>query len=108
MPSTADGPGIESLVVAAEIPGYFAARGIDMSAWSAGPGAYFSRHEHTRSKQLFVTRGSITFNELEVEAPNGIRIPAGFAHEAWVGKGGVDCVEGFEESVATESGPGLE
>jgi len=45
-----------------------------------------------------VTRGSITFNGMQVVAPRGIRIGAGLEHEARVGEVGVDCVEAFERS----------
>ncbi len=86
-----------SPIPAAEPPGaYFAAHRLAGSPWSAGPGTWFPPHHHPRTKHLFVTRGSITFNGSEVSAPAGVRILAGSEHEAWVGEQGVDCVEAFE------------
>jgi hypothetical protein len=70
--------------------------GLDPNPWSAGPFAQFAPHSHARSKRLFVTRGSIRFNDELLTAPSGIRIPAGFEHSAEVGADGVDCVEAFE------------
>jgi mannose-6-phosphate isomerase class I len=43
-----------------------------------------------------VTRGSISFNGVDVTAPAGIRIPAGAVHAAMAGQAGVECVEAFE------------
>jgi redox-sensitive bicupin YhaK (pirin superfamily) len=76
--------------------GYFAVRGLRGSPWSAAPGTWFPPHRHGRTKHLFVTRGSISFNGTELFAPAGVRIRAGTEHQAWVGEAGVDCVEAFE------------
>lgn len=70
--------------------------GIDPRPWSAGPGTHFSVHSHAQPKRLFVRSGSISFNGEWLQAPAGIRIPAGFEHSADVGGDGVECVEGFE------------
>ncbi|MBV8527408.1 MAG: cupin [Candidatus Dormibacteraeota bacterium] len=73
--------------------------GIDPQTWSAGPGTQFAVHSHAQPKRLVVRRGSIRFNDDEwLHAPAGIRIPAGFEHNALVGDDGVDCVEGFEST----------
>lgn len=72
------------------------AAGLDPNPWSAGPRAVFGAHSHPRAKRLFVVRGRIAFNDDELVAPAGIRIPAGFEHSAVVGDEGVDCVEAFE------------
>ena len=89
-------PGIERIEAPPPAAEYFAARGMSPSPWSAGPDTFFAPHSHPRTKHLFVTRGSIAFNGMELSAPAGIRIPAGFEHEAVAGDGGVECVEGFE------------
>ena len=70
--------------------------GHEPHAWSAGPHAHFPSHIHARPKRLFVVHGSISFNGEQLTAPAGIRIPAGFAHEADAGANGVECVEAFE------------
>ena len=75
---------------------YFAVRGLRGSSWSAGPRTWFPPHRHERTKHLFVTRGSISFNGTEVAAPAGVRISAGSEHQARAGEAGVDCVEAFE------------
>jgi quercetin dioxygenase-like cupin family protein len=75
---------------------HFAAGGMRPRPWSAGPGTYFPRHHHERTKHLFVIRGSITFNGMDCAAPAGIVIPAGLTHEAEAGQDGVECVEAFE------------
>ena len=70
--------------------------GLDPRPWSAGPHSHFPPHDHARPKRLFVTRGSISFNGELLQAPAGIRIPAGLEHSADAGPGGVKCVEAFE------------
>jgi hypothetical protein len=70
--------------------------GLEPRPWSAAPGAHFGVHAHERTKRLFVLRGSIAFNGAPLQAPAGIRIPAGFEHSADVGDDGVECVEAFE------------
>lgn len=97
MPSTTDGAGIEPLVAPPAVDEHFSSLGIAASSWSAGPGAWFPEHSHVQAKHLFVTRGSITFNDRILEAPAGIRIPANFRHQARAGDAGVECVEGFEQ-----------
>jgi hypothetical protein len=72
--------------------------GLSPQRWSAGPHAVFAPHSHTNAKRLFVLRGRIRFNDEWLEAPDGIRIPAGFEHSAVAGDDGVDCIEGFEET----------
>ncbi|MGA3183105.1 MAG: cupin [Candidatus Dormibacteria bacterium] len=87
---------IEAIVSAEPPERYFTTRGLRGSSWSAGPGTCFPEHRHERTKHLFVTRGSISFNGLEFVAPAGIRIAAGAVHEALAGPAGVECVEAFE------------
>jgi hypothetical protein len=87
---------IERLPVPADAVVALRDAGLDASPWSAGPQAHFAVHTHAHTKRLYVVRGSIRFNEEWLQAPAGIRIPAGVEHSALVGDGGVDCVEGFE------------
>ena len=70
--------------------------GLSPQRWSARPHAVFAPHSHAHAKRLFVLRGRIRFNDEWLEAPDGIRIPAGFEHSAVAGDQGVDCVEAFE------------
>jgi hypothetical protein len=70
--------------------------GLQPSAWTAGALAHFPEHSHPRPKRLYVARGSISFNGEELNAPDGIRITAGFTHSADAGPDGVACVEAFE------------
>jgi hypothetical protein len=89
-------PVVEAIAGSEPPQRYFETRGLYGSPWSAGPGTWFPEHRHQRTKHLFVTRGSIRFNGVEVSAPAGVRIGAGAQHEARVGAAGVDCVEAFE------------
>lgn len=77
---------------AAELRG----RGLTPSPWSAGPGSVFAPHEHARTKRLYVVRGSIAFDGLEVGTGDGILVPAGCRHSAVAGDRAVECVEAFE------------
>jgi hypothetical protein len=70
--------------------------GMEPREWSAPPRTHFARHQHERTKRLFVLRGDISFNGDWLHAPAAIRIDAGTPHDADVGDGGVDCVEAFE------------
>lgn len=72
------------------------ARGLAPNPWSAGPGAVFPPHAHARTKRLYVVRGSISFDGMELQARDGIVVPAGWEHSAVAGPGGVECVEAFE------------
>lgn len=74
---------------------HFSAGGMRPRSWSVGPGTHFPLHRHERTKHLFVTRGSISFNGMPWAAPAGMVIPAGLAHEAEAGEDGVECVEAF-------------
>ncbi len=87
---------IEILDIPADPDAALRGAGLSPSHWSAGPRGTFSVHSHAQPKRLFVLRGSIRFNDLDLEAPAGIRIPAGFEHQAVAGPTGCDCVEAFE------------
>lgn len=72
------------------------AQGLSPNPWSAGPGTHFAPHEHARTKRLYVVRGSISFDGMELHAGDGILVPAGHTHSAVAGDDGVECVEAFE------------
>jgi quercetin dioxygenase-like cupin family protein len=68
-------------------------------SWSNGPGAVYEVHDHPYRKILFVAQGSITFTSsgrppIEMRAGDRMDLPAGTAHGAVVGPGGVVCWEG--------------
>ncbi|HEV3234449.1 MAG TPA: cupin domain-containing protein [Candidatus Dormibacteraeota bacterium] len=71
--------------------------GLSPYPWSAGPGAVFSHHSHSQTKHLYVLRGSIDFDGVELGAGDGILIPADTEHSAVAGPSGVTCVEAFED-----------
>jgi quercetin dioxygenase-like cupin family protein len=71
-------------------------RGLAPNPWSAGPDARFAPHEHARPKRLYVVRGSIAFDGMELHTGEGILVPAGWTHSAVAGSDGVECVEAFE------------
>ena len=67
--------------------------------WTNGPGAVYEVHEHQYRKILYVAQGSITFTPagrppIEMHAGDRMHLPAGTAHGAVVGLGGVVCWEG--------------
>jgi quercetin dioxygenase-like cupin family protein len=73
------------------------ARGLSPYAWSAGPGAVFPPHSHAQTKHLYVRRGSIDFDGIELRSGDGLLIPAGTQHSAIAGPTGVTCLEAFED-----------
>jgi quercetin dioxygenase-like cupin family protein len=85
--------------VAADIAGRLRAEGLDPSPWSNGPGDRYPVHEHDYDKVIGVERGSIAFGlpgsgrTVELVAGDRLELPAGTAHDAAVGPGGVTCWE---------------
>jgi uncharacterized protein YjlB len=73
--------------------------GLDPSPWSNGPGDRYAVHEHGYDKVIGVERGSIAFGlpgsgrTVELLAGDRLELPAGTAHDAAVGPGGVTCLE---------------
>jgi quercetin dioxygenase-like cupin family protein len=72
-------------------------KGLSPYPWSAGAGAVFAPHRHALTKHLYVLRGSIDFDGIELGAGDGILVPAGIEHSAVAGPSGVTCVEAFED-----------
>ena len=74
------------------------AEGLDPGRWSNGPGDRYATHEHGYDKVIVVERGSIRFGlagrtALELAEGDRLELPAGTAHDALVGPGGVACLE---------------
>jgi hypothetical protein len=74
-------------------------QGLDPSAWSNGPGDRYAPHEHGFDKVLVCASGSIRFGlterrlTIDLEAGDRLELPAGTRHDAFVGPGGVTCLE---------------
>lgn len=75
----------------------FAAEDLDPHTWSNGPAYVYGEHRHPHHKVLFCIAGSITFHTSEGDVALGpgdrLDLPAGTAHSATVGPGGVTCME---------------
>jgi len=94
------------------IPGVSAAEerlrslGVSPYAWSNGPGDRYAAHEHGTTKLLVCAEGSITFlvgpgrTPVELQAGDGIVLPAGTRHAAVVGPDGCTCLEGHRPATA--------
>ncbi|MEW5941207.1 MAG: cupin domain-containing protein [Chloroflexota bacterium] len=73
--------------------------GLDFYAWSNGPNDVYAPHSHAYDKVIFVARGSITFQLVELgawhklKAGDRLDLPAGIVHAAHVGEEGVTCLE---------------
>ena len=76
------------------------ALGVSPYSWSNAPGDRYAAHEHTTTKLLVCAEGSITFligskrEPAEINAGDGIVLPAGTWHAAVVGPHGCTCLEG--------------
>lgn len=76
-----------------------AEEGLDPGAWSNGPGDRYSAHDHGYDKVIVVVAGSIRFGlpdqgtALDLGLGDRLELPAGTAHDAWVGPEGVTCLE---------------
>ena len=76
------------------------ALGVAPYSWSNGPGDRYGAHEHGFTKLLVCAAGSITFligeppEAVELDAGEGLVLPAGIRHAAVVGPDGCTCLEG--------------
>jgi uncharacterized protein YjlB len=76
-----------------------AEEGLRAYAWSNGPYDLYAPHTHDYDKVLYVLRGSITFQLIELGAWHKLQpgdrldLPAGTVHAAEVGAEGVVCLE---------------
>ena len=84
--------------------------GLDAGRWSNGPGDRYGAHDHGYDKVIVVERGSIAFGladhgeTIELGVGDRLELPAGTRHDAFVGPGGVACLEAH---VPAGSLPGL-
>lgn len=73
--------------------------GLDFYAWSNGPYDIYAPHTHPYDKVIYVVRGSITFQLIQLgqwhklNAGDRLDLPAGIVHAAEVGAEGVVCLE---------------
>jgi uncharacterized protein YjlB len=73
--------------------------GLDFYAWSNGPFDIYAPHSHPYDKVIYVVRGSITFQLIELgiwhklNTGDRLDLPAGIVHAAEVGADGVVCLE---------------
>lgn len=73
--------------------------GLDFYAWSNGAYDIYPPHTHPYDKVIYVVRGSITFQLIELgqwhklNAGDRLDLPAGIVHAAEVGAEGVVCLE---------------
>jgi quercetin dioxygenase-like cupin family protein len=71
----------------------------DVYGWSNAPGDTYAQHEHSYTKVLYCTRGSIDFvladgRHVALRAGDRLVLPPGTRHSAVVGPEGCACVEG--------------
>ena len=73
------------------------AEGLEPGAWSNGPGDRYGSHDHGYDKVIVVAAGSIRFGlpdgPIELGTGDRLELPAGVAHDAFVGPSGVTCLE---------------
>ncbi len=73
--------------------------GLQAHRWSNAAGDVYSAHTHSYHKVIYVVEGSITFGfpgksqQATLRAGDRLELPAGVAHNAWVGPEGVVCLE---------------
>lgn len=71
----------------------------DVNGWSNAPGDTYGEHEHTYTKVLYCTRGSIDFvlaggERVAMRPGDRLVLPPRTRHSAVVGPEGCACVEG--------------
>ena len=78
--------------------------GLSAYRWTNQAGDRYPAHSHAFHKVIYVVAGSITFGlpgcgeNVRLEAGDRLDMPAGVQHDAWVGKGGVTCLEAHRPS----------
>ena len=76
-----------------------AEEGLSAYAWSNAPYEVYAPHAHDYNKVIYVVRGSITFQLIELgtwhklNPGDRLDLPAGTVHAAEVGADGVLCLE---------------
>jgi quercetin dioxygenase-like cupin family protein len=92
-------------------PDRLADEGLAAHTWSNGPGERYAVHAHDYDKVIVVARGSIVFGlsasgeRVELAAGDRLELPAGTAHGADVGPGGVTCLEAHRPAGSLPPGP---
>jgi quercetin dioxygenase-like cupin family protein len=71
----------------------------DVYGWSNAPGDTYPEHEHSYTKVLYCTRGSIDFilaggERIPMRPGDRLVLPPGTRHSALVGPEGCACIEG--------------
>ena len=85
--------------------------GLAAQSWSNGPGDRYAVHSHDYDKVIVVALGSIVFGlpasdeRLALEVGDRLELPAGTAHRADVGPGGVTCLEAHRPAGTLLLGP---
>ncbi len=83
----------------AELAALLTRQGLDFYGWSNDPFDVYAPHRHPYDKVIYVVRGSITFQLIELgawhklSAGDRLDLPAGIVHAAEVGEDGVTCLE---------------
>ena len=86
-------------MTAADLEARLRAEGLSASSWSNGPGDRYGAHDHGYDKVIVVAAGSIAFGlpdrreTIDLGAGDRLELPAGTRHDAFVGPGGVTCLE---------------
>jgi quercetin dioxygenase-like cupin family protein len=76
-----------------------AEEGLQPYRWSNASGDMYNAHTHSYNKVIYVVQGSITFGfpgdggQASLKTGDRLELPAGTAHDAVVGPGGVVCLE---------------
>jgi quercetin dioxygenase-like cupin family protein len=81
----------------AELRAELEARGLDLRAWSNGPGETYGWHDHGYHKTLICLAGSIVFHtddgDVSLSAGDVLELEPRTRHAATVGPQGVRCAE---------------
>ncbi len=73
--------------------------GLSPHSWSNDPGDSYAVHSHNYEKVLYCVRGSIRFDmpasgdSVDLTPGDCLILPANTPHSAYVGSGGVTCIE---------------
>jgi uncharacterized protein YjlB len=94
-----DGPAAALGDAASAAAAVFASEGLVPHTWSNESGYRYAAHRHPLHKVLICVEGSITFHtadgEFALRSGDRLDLPAGTAHRATVGQGGVTCMEAY-------------
>ena len=86
--------------------------GLSPYSWSNAPGDSYAVHSHSYEKVLYCVRGSIRFvlpdqpttaQAIDLTPGDGMILPPGVRHSAYVGPQGVTCLEATRQASAPRS-----